>query len=78
VENRSCRPSLFAASPSAFKKALKMNAVFGFVITLLVALWAVDKLAFDSVYTTNIWKQANAYGQEWENEAKHWFRQRRV
>ena len=55
-----------------------MNAVFGFVITLLVALWAVDKLAFDSVYTTNIWKQANAYGQEWENEAKHWFRQRRV
>jgi hypothetical protein len=50
-----------------------MKPVFWFAIAVAVAFWAVDKLAFDGEYSTTIWKQASAYGQDWQREAKRWW-----
>ena len=45
-----------------------------FVITLMAGFWAADRLAFDGEYSAKIWKQGNMYGQEWQQDAKQWFR----
>jgi hypothetical protein len=51
-----------------------MKPVALFAIAVVVSFWALDNIAFDGVYTTKIWRQGNAYGQDWQREAKVWVR----
>ncbi|HUI21577.1 MAG TPA: hypothetical protein VLZ74_11115 [Methylocella sp.] len=52
-----------------------MKPIVLFVVTAMVAFWAADLFAFDGVYSAKIWNQGNSYGQEWQHDAKLWFRQ---
>ena len=55
-------------------KSEQMKPLFWFTVTTLVAFWAADQFAFDGDYSAKIWKGGNLYGQEWQQDAKQWFR----
>jgi len=55
-----------------------MKSLIWFAITAGTAFWAADKFAFDGEYSAKIWKQGNSYGQEWQHDAKLWFRSHRL
>jgi len=56
----------------------KMKTLICFVITAMAAFWAADLFAFDGKYSNRFWNQGNSYGQEWQHDAKLWFRRHGV
>lgn len=63
-----------AAPPTNLDTEAKMKPVIWFVVAAIAAFWAADLLAFDGVYSAKIWKESNSYGQQWQHDAKLWFR----
>jgi hypothetical protein len=53
-----------------------MKSILLFAITIIIAFWAADSFCFDGKYSAIIWKRSNQYGDAWQHDAKHWFRQR--
>ena len=49
-----------ARCPSSHVWGPQMKPVLWFALTIAVAFWAMDKLAFDGEYSTKIWQQGNS------------------
>jgi len=75
---RQARPVPHAAPPTNLGTEAKTKPVIWFVVAAIAAFWAAEQLAFDSVYGAKNWKESDSYGQQWQHDAKLWFRRHRI
>jgi hypothetical protein len=46
----------------------------GFLILAIGALWAVDVIANDSRYSSNVWREASHQGQQFQQSVHRWLK----